>query len=137
MSILFGPGPAPATLHVAPAPGLIIVDPATRRPLPRGGAMVPETDYWRRLLRDGDVVLMGSPDGGCAVEVSSSGPSPADAAAAGTQQAPPRMGATVPGGLAAGTITEGRECPRQADDAGSGGRHSPSLLPADQNGATP
>lgn len=43
-------------MRVKPArPGVIIRDPHTRRPLASEGADVPETSYWLRRLRDGDV----------------------------------------------------------------------------------
>ena len=32
-----------------------VIDPRTGAPLPDGGAEVPETSYWHRRLRDGDV----------------------------------------------------------------------------------
>jgi len=44
------------TLHLKPAEGRLIRDPATGRPIPASGAAVPDTPYWRRLRRDGDVV---------------------------------------------------------------------------------
>lgn len=37
---------------------LIVRDPDTRRTLPPEGAEVPDTTFWRRRLRDGDVVLV-------------------------------------------------------------------------------
>lgn len=53
-------------MKVKPAvPGSIIRDPHTRRPLPDEGADVPETSFWHRRLRDGDVVRItaGPPSG--------------------------------------------------------------------------
>ncbi len=43
---------------VKPAPGLKIRDPDLKDLLPDEGRDVPETDYWHRRLRDGDVVLV-------------------------------------------------------------------------------
>jgi len=37
--------------------GLIVLDPYSKVPLPENGADVEFTTYWRRRLRDGDVVL--------------------------------------------------------------------------------
>jgi hypothetical protein len=48
-------------VYIIPRPGLIIPDPDARPPLPRWlpaeGAEVPDTQYWRRAIADGDVVL--------------------------------------------------------------------------------
>jgi hypothetical protein len=43
-------------MNVKPAAGLLVRDPVNREPLPASGREVPETDYWMRRLRDGDVV---------------------------------------------------------------------------------
>lgn len=44
------------------APQILVVrDPVTRRPLPPEGAEVPETTYWHRRLRDGDVLAAAAP----------------------------------------------------------------------------
>lgn len=43
-------------MFVKPKDGLVVRDPATKRALPAEGAEVPETGYWMRRLRDGDVV---------------------------------------------------------------------------------
>lgn len=48
-------------MHVRPAhPDLLVANPEARPPMPRHlppeGAEVPDTEYWRRRLRDGDVV---------------------------------------------------------------------------------
>lgn len=43
-------------MYVKPAPGLVIRDPDLRDFLPQEGREVPDTDYWNRRLRDGDVV---------------------------------------------------------------------------------
>ena len=49
----------PAPLRVKPAlPGSVIRDPQTRQKLPDEGAVVPDTSFWRRRLRSGDVVLV-------------------------------------------------------------------------------
>lgn len=44
-------------MYVQPAPGLVIRDPDLLDFLPAEGRDVPETDYWSRRVRDGDVVL--------------------------------------------------------------------------------
>lgn len=43
-------------LHLKPAQGLVIRDPATGRPIPAHGARVADSPFWRRLTRHGDVV---------------------------------------------------------------------------------
>jgi hypothetical protein len=43
--------------HVIPQEGLLVRDPERGCHLPAEGATVPLTPYWRRRLRDGDVVL--------------------------------------------------------------------------------
>lgn len=43
-------------MYVKPAPGLVIRDPDLKDLLPEEGREVPETDYWHRRVRDGDVV---------------------------------------------------------------------------------
>lgn len=48
-------------MFVKPAPGVIVRDPATKRPLPPDGKDVPESNYWLRRLRDGDVSADASP----------------------------------------------------------------------------
>jgi hypothetical protein len=46
-------------LHVRPADGLVVRNPEDMpAPLPIDGAVVPDDLYWRRLLRDGDVILI-------------------------------------------------------------------------------
>lgn len=46
-------------LHVRPGfPGAIVRDPHTRRRLPAAGGHVPDNTYWRRRLREGDVILV-------------------------------------------------------------------------------
>lgn len=41
--------------------GAVIRDPHTRTPLPAAGAEVPDTSFWHRRLRSGDVELVGDP----------------------------------------------------------------------------
>lgn len=48
-------------MFVKPAPGLTIRDPDLFDFLPAAGRDVPETDYWNRRLRDGDVVAAEAP----------------------------------------------------------------------------
>ena len=43
-------------MFVKPAKGLVIRDPDLLDLLPATGREVPDSDYWRRRLRDGDVV---------------------------------------------------------------------------------
>lgn len=43
-------------MYVKPAPGFTIRDPDLLDYLPPDGREVPETDYWHRRVRDGDVV---------------------------------------------------------------------------------
>ena len=43
--------------HVTPAKGMLIPDPDRHDRLPEEGREVPDSDYWQRRLRDGDVVL--------------------------------------------------------------------------------
>ena len=53
-------------MRVKPAPGLVVRDPLSRRPVPAEGLEVPDTDsFWLRRLRDGDVVRVevGAPKG--------------------------------------------------------------------------
>lgn len=47
-------------MFVTPKPGLTVRDPETKRPVPAEGAEVPQSGYWMRRLRDGDLVA-GSP----------------------------------------------------------------------------
>lgn len=52
-------------MKVRPATaGAVIRDPHTKRPLPDDGGRVPDTTFWRRRLRDGDVVLVDEPPTG-------------------------------------------------------------------------
>ncbi|WP_430736405.1 DUF2635 domain-containing protein [Pseudomonas anguilliseptica] len=43
-------------MFVKPAPGCVVTDPATGRPLPAKGAEVPKTQFWLRRREVGDVV---------------------------------------------------------------------------------
>lgn len=45
------------TIHVKPAPGLKVRDPADNQPLPPEGKHVVRSVFWDRRLADGDVVL--------------------------------------------------------------------------------
>ena len=47
-------------IYVIPTAGLSIPDPATRKPLPATGAWVVHDQYWRRRLRDREIV-QGTP----------------------------------------------------------------------------
>lgn len=52
-------------LFVKPArKGLIVRDPQTGQPLSYEGEQKPDTTYWRRRLRDGDVVAPTPAKGG-------------------------------------------------------------------------
>ncbi len=52
-------------LFVKPARnGLIVRDPQTGKPLSAEGEQKPDTTYWRRRLRDGDVVASTPAKGG-------------------------------------------------------------------------
>jgi hypothetical protein len=49
-------------MRVKPAiPGAVIRDPHTKRPLPAGGAEVPDNTFWRRRLLAGEVVRLDAP----------------------------------------------------------------------------
>lgn len=48
-------------MFVKPAPGLVVRDPQTRVQVPEDGRDVPETSYWLRRLRDGDLVQAAQP----------------------------------------------------------------------------
>jgi hypothetical protein len=47
-------------MFVKPAPGLLVPNPEAGKVLPRflpmDGAEVPDTEYWRRRIADGDVI---------------------------------------------------------------------------------
>jgi hypothetical protein len=49
-------------MRVKPAAGRNVRDPITKRHLPTDGADVPESTYWIRRLRDGDVIPCPAPD---------------------------------------------------------------------------
>ena len=51
-------------MYVKPAPALRVRDPDLRDFLPDEGRVVPDSAYWRRRLRDGDVlpVVAETPD---------------------------------------------------------------------------
>lgn len=42
-------------------PNLIIRDPKNKIPIPREGKFVNETTYWRRRIKDGDLVIIIKP----------------------------------------------------------------------------
>lgn len=44
-------------MFVLPAEGRPVRDPVTKRHIPASGAEVPESTYWLRRLRCGDVVI--------------------------------------------------------------------------------
>jgi hypothetical protein len=48
-------------VYVKPAPGLLVRDDVSKVRLPAEGREVPETSYWVRRLRCGDVVLASPP----------------------------------------------------------------------------
>lgn len=46
-------------MRVRPSrPDLIVRDPISRQPVPAAGREVPETSYWLRRLKDGDLELL-------------------------------------------------------------------------------
>lgn len=45
-------------LKIKPAPGRIVRDPKTMKPLADAGEIKPRISYWTRRLADGDVVLV-------------------------------------------------------------------------------
>ncbi len=48
-------------MFVKPAPGLKVRDPVSLLHLPEDGKEVPESSYWYRRLRSGDVFLASPP----------------------------------------------------------------------------
>lgn len=44
-------------LYLKPRDGLSVRNPRTMVPVPEYGAEVPNTSYWRRRLKDGDMVV--------------------------------------------------------------------------------
>lgn len=53
--------PDPEKVYVVPAPGLRVVDPVTRQPLPAEGKEVERSSYWIRRLLDGDAIEGSAP----------------------------------------------------------------------------
>jgi hypothetical protein len=48
-------------MFVKPAAGLMVPDPERQNCLPADGDDVPDTEYWRRRLSDGDVIAAKTP----------------------------------------------------------------------------
>lgn len=48
-------------MYVKPAPGLLVRDCDLLDQLPPEGRDVPDSEYWRRRLADGDVILVVPP----------------------------------------------------------------------------
>jgi hypothetical protein len=48
-------------LHIQPAQGRRVIDPATGDPLPAEGAHVADSTYWRRRIKDKDVTRVAAP----------------------------------------------------------------------------
>lgn len=48
-------------MFVKPSPGIKVRDPISLLHLPEAGAEVPESSYWIRRLRSGDVVAVDAP----------------------------------------------------------------------------
>lgn len=48
-------------MFVKPKDGISVRDPVKGSPLPAEGAEVPDTIFWRRRLRDGDVSITEKP----------------------------------------------------------------------------
>jgi Protein of unknown function (DUF2635) len=44
-------------MRVKPVDGRLVRDPVTKQLLPAEGREVPDDQFWRRRLRDGDIVL--------------------------------------------------------------------------------
>ncbi|ECY1177898.1 DUF2635 domain-containing protein [Salmonella enterica] len=61
-------------LNIKPAPGRIVRDPKTMKPLAEAGETKPRISYWTRRLADGDVVLVKG-------DVNADEPAPAEAQA--------------------------------------------------------
>lgn len=51
-------------LFLLPTPGLRVVDPVTRKPLPPEGTWVEYSTHWLRRLREGDVAEATPPPAG-------------------------------------------------------------------------
>lgn len=45
-------------MFVKPKENLLIIDPATKKPLPVSGTTVDESAYWRRRVAAGDVTVI-------------------------------------------------------------------------------
>lgn len=43
--------------YIIPKKGVLLVDPATRKPLPPEGGFVTPSKYWRRRISEGDAVV--------------------------------------------------------------------------------
>lgn len=50
------------SIKVRPAPGIVVRDPATRRPLSPDGETKPRNSYWLRRLAASEVVEIKQPD---------------------------------------------------------------------------
>lgn len=48
-------------MFIRPVTNRMVRDPITRQHLPEGGAQVPDSPYWRRRIRAGDVVVTTPP----------------------------------------------------------------------------
>lgn len=48
-------------MFVKPSPGVRVRDPVTKLHIPAAGVEVPESSYWIRRLRSGDVVVAVAP----------------------------------------------------------------------------
>lgn len=48
-------------LYLKPAAGLKVPDPVTGKPLAAEGEEKPDTTYWRRRIKDGDVAIARAP----------------------------------------------------------------------------
>lgn len=48
-------------MFIKPSEGVVLRDPATNRVVPATGAHVPDSAFWLRRLRDGDVVECATP----------------------------------------------------------------------------
>lgn len=66
------------TAYLKPAPGLTVRDPVDLTPLPADGAEKPLDTYWRRRLRDGDVVEAPAPRPSRRRDPATAGSSPAE-----------------------------------------------------------
>lgn len=46
------------TFKIKPVGDFMITDPETRQPLPKEGAVVAQSNYWRRRIADGEVEVV-------------------------------------------------------------------------------